>query len=75
MKREALESIINLGIACDRVQAAHYGMKDDGLIATAQAIQRLILVLADEVKAANGIKEEQPRIFKPAFPKATRKHL
>lgn len=74
-KDDAFSSVINLGIAYDRVQAAHYTMKDDGMISTAQAIQRLIVSLIDEVKKEAGIKEEQPRIFRPAFPRATRRHL
>lgn len=76
MKRDdAYTASINLGIACDRIQAAHYAMKDDVLIRQAQAIQKLILSLADDVKKAGRIKEEQPRVFKAAFPRSEWRHL
>jgi len=75
LKREQLEAIINLGIACDRIQAAHYGMANDVMVSDAIVIQKLILTLTDSLKKAAGFKEEQVKVFLPAFPKSTQKHI
>jgi hypothetical protein len=76
LKRDqAFAAVVNLGIACDRIQAAHYELRDDVLIKQAQTIQTLILSLSEDVKKLGRIKPEQPSVYKAAFPRATMKHL
>lgn len=70
--QDTLESLIQCGIACDRLQEAQDGMPGH-LKAQAQLIQRMILDLKDEIEGDG--KAVAVKVFRPAFPRATQRHL
>ena len=72
----AITGLAHIEAAVGLIQGYCHQVKDTALVSDANTIQKLILSLRDGTERRYKINlYDEPAIFRPAFPKATRKHL